>query len=112
MTVEVEVIKMITSGIIPKIIIEERTRLDQDLLQINAEREEECGKTLDLSKSSEHHFHEVELNSYIVDTEDRVEVDDKNFENTDDVLFGTKSDLNRVMCILKMSLNNKLYYLN
>ena len=63
MTVEVKVIEMITSRIIPKMSFEERNQLDQDLLEINEEREEECEKTLDLSKSFEDHFHEVEINS-------------------------------------------------
>ena len=49
-------------------------------------------KTLDLSKSFEDHFHEVEINPYMVDTEDIVEADDESFEDSDDELFGTKSD--------------------
>ena len=54
MNVELGVIKIITNGIIPKMIFEERTQLDKYLLQINAERSE----PLDLTKSVEDHFSE------------------------------------------------------
>ena len=50
MSVEVEVIDMITNGMIPKMSLEEGTQISEDLLEINETREEESECAPDLSK--------------------------------------------------------------
>ena len=63
MCVEVEVIKIITTGVIPKISEEERSKLMIDLEEINEFREQESEKALDISKSLYDHFNEGETPS-------------------------------------------------
>ena len=57
MRVEIEVIKMITTGVIPKMSEEERSKLMTDLEEINELREQESHCALDISKSLYDHFY-------------------------------------------------------
>ena len=98
MAVEVDVIEMITSEIIPKMSFEEHTRLNKDLEYINELSKEDSEYALDLSKNFEDHFVDDCLFIAMVDgTERRVEsydssVDPETDDNTDDELSGSKSD--------------------
>ena len=58
MCVEIQVIKMITNEVIPKMSLEERTQLNEDLLEINEVHLEKSECAFDLSKILEDHFPE------------------------------------------------------
>ena len=73
MCVEIEVIKMITNGVIPKMSKEERSKLITDLEDINEICEEPSEKALDISKSLYDHFNEFKTPSESESDEESVD---------------------------------------
>ena len=84
MSIECDVIDMITNGIIPKMSVYERNQLNNDLLVINEDRDVDSEPLLDINKSFDDHF----------PPDPTIEVDsssDSSDTDEDDILFGTNA---------------------
>ena len=93
LSVELEVINMITTGVIPKMSPDERSQLERDIRTINAERFEESQPELFLEKSFDDHFVvdavDVSNNRLLLDYSDDDSLDDDLFST---IHFGSESE--------------------
>ena len=85
MSEELEVINMITTGVIPKMSSDDRSQMERDIRTINAERFEENAPELYLDKTFDEHF--------LVDAVDvcnnRILLDYSDDDSLDNDLFST-----------------------
>ena len=85
MSLELDVINMITTGVIPKMTFDERRQLEQDLLTINAERFVENAPELFLDKSFDDHF----VKDAVDVCNNQLFLDYSDHDSLDDDLFST-----------------------
>ena len=85
MSLELDVINMITTGVIPKMTFDERSQLEQDLLTINAERFVENAPELFLDKSFDDHF----VKDAVDVCNNQLFLDYSDHDSLDDDLFST-----------------------